>query len=67
MWIKPPHTRDPLMNDRIVNEINAALTAKGWRLVDEDADVRVAAHVATNFPRSDCFASLLTLFAPVGA
>jgi len=28
MWIKPPHMRDPLMNERIVNEINAALTAK---------------------------------------
>jgi hypothetical protein len=47
MWIKPPHMRDPLMNDRIVNAINAALTAKGWRLVDEGADVGVAAHVAT--------------------
>jgi hypothetical protein len=47
IWIKPPHMRDPLMNDRIVNAINAALTAKGWRLVDEGADVGVAAHVAT--------------------
>jgi len=47
MWIKPPHMPDPLMNERIVNAINAALTAKGWRLVDEGADVGVAAHVAT--------------------
>jgi hypothetical protein len=47
MWIKPPHTGDPLMNERIVNAINAALTAKGWRLVDRDADVGAAAHVTT--------------------
>jgi len=35
------------MDDRIVNAINAQLTAKGWTLVQEGADVGVAAHVAT--------------------
>src|SRR5260370_42472234 len=38
---------DPLMDDRIVNAINAQLTDKGWTLVQEGADVGVAAHVAT--------------------
>jgi hypothetical protein len=47
MWIKPPHMGDPLLNEHIVNAINAALSAKGWRFVDEDADLGVAAHVAT--------------------
>lgn len=47
MWIKRPHMQDPLMDDRIVNAINAELTAKGWTLVQEGADVGVAAHVAT--------------------
>jgi hypothetical protein len=47
MWIKRPHMDDPLMDDRIVNAINAELTAKGWTLVQDSADVGVAAHVAT--------------------
>jgi hypothetical protein len=47
MWIKKPHMPDPLMDDRIVNAINSELTAKGWTLVPEGADVGVAAHVAT--------------------
>jgi hypothetical protein len=46
MWIKKPHMPDPLMDDRIVNAINSELTAKGWTLVPEGADVGVAAHVA---------------------
>jgi hypothetical protein len=51
MWIKRPHMDDPLMDDRIVNAINAALTAKGWTLVQDGADVGVAAHVATRKQR----------------
>lgn len=47
MWIKKPHMDDPLMDDRIVNAINAELTAKGWTLVPEGADIGVAAEVAT--------------------
>ena len=47
MWIRKPHMQDPLMDDRIVNAINAELTAKGWTMVDDGADVGVAAHVAT--------------------
>jgi hypothetical protein len=47
MWIKRPHMEDPLMDDRIVDAINAELTAKGWKLVQESADVGVAAHLAT--------------------
>ena len=47
MWIRKPHMQDPLMDDRIVNAINAELAGKGWTLVDDGADVGVAAHVAT--------------------
>ena len=47
MWIKTPHMPDPLMDERIVNAINAELTSKGWTLVTEGDDVSIAAHVAT--------------------
>jgi hypothetical protein len=47
MWIKKPHMDDPLMDGRIINAINSELTAKGWTLVTEGADIGVAAHVAT--------------------
>jgi hypothetical protein len=48
-WIKPPHFRaDPLMDQRIMDSVNAALTAKGWQYVpDGPADVGLAAHIAT--------------------
>jgi hypothetical protein len=51
MWIKRPHMEDPLMDDRIVNGINAELTSKGWTLVEDGADIGVAAHVATRKAR----------------
>jgi hypothetical protein len=47
MWITKPHMPDPFMDDRIVNAINGELTAKGWKLVTEGADVSIAAHVAS--------------------
>jgi hypothetical protein len=50
-WIKRPHMEDPLMDDRIVNGINAELTSKGWTLVEDGADIGVAAHVATRKAR----------------
>lgn len=47
-WIRPPHYRpDPLMDQRITDAVNAALTAKGWQYVPEGGDVGIAAHVAT--------------------
>lgn len=48
MWIKPVHYRqDPFMEQRIMDAVNAQLTAKGWQLVTEKADVGVVAHIAT--------------------
>lgn len=48
MWIKPPTVRqDPLMDQRLTHDVNAALTAKGWQEVPEGADVGIVAHVAT--------------------
>jgi hypothetical protein len=48
MWIKQPDTpKDPLIKQRIVDAANMQLMAKGLRLVDSDADLGVAMHVAT--------------------
>src|ERR1700721_1674838 len=51
-WIRPPHFRaDPLMDQRIIDSVNAALTSKGWQSVPEGGDVGIAAHVATRETR----------------
>ena len=52
MWLKDPNATDPLMKQRIIDDVNAALTAKGLKLVTADADVAVAAHCATEKERS---------------
>ena len=47
-WIKQPKTTDPLMAQRVVEEVNAALAAKGLQLVTNgNADLVIAAHAAT--------------------
>jgi uncharacterized protein YkwD len=47
-WIKQPKTTDPLMAQRVVEEVNAALAAKGLQLVTNgNADLAIAAHAAT--------------------
>jgi Domain of unknown function (DUF4136) len=47
MWIKEPRTANPLMRQRVMDDVNAVLKAKGLRLVTADADLGVAAHAAT--------------------
>jgi hypothetical protein len=47
MWIKQPNVSDPILKQRIVDVINAQLQAKGFRQVNEGADLGVAAHMAT--------------------
>ena len=48
MWIKKPLTpKDPFMQQRIIDSVNAQLMAKGLRLVDSNADLAVAVNVAT--------------------
>jgi hypothetical protein len=47
MWIKDPKTADPLMKQRVIDDVNAALSARGLRLVTSGADLGVAAHTAT--------------------
>ena len=48
MWIGHPEFRpDPIMAERLVDDINGALTAKGLQLVTEGGDVALAAHMAT--------------------
>ena len=52
MWIKEPKTSDPLMRQRVMDDINAALAAKGLQLFTSDADLCVAAHAATKEERT---------------
>jgi hypothetical protein len=52
MWIKEPKTSNPLMRQRIVDEVNAALTGRGLQLATEDADMGIAAHCATKEERT---------------
>jgi hypothetical protein len=47
MWIKEPKTSDPLMRQRVIDEVNSTLQAKGLKLVTSNADLGVAAHTAT--------------------
>ena len=52
MWIKEPKAHNPLVQQRIVEDVNAALEARGLRLVKSDADVGVAVHAATQEQRT---------------
>ena len=47
MWIKEPKTTDPLTRQRVIDDVNSALAAKGLKLVTSNADLAVAAHEAT--------------------
>jgi Domain of unknown function (DUF4136) len=46
-WIKEPQTSNPLTRQRVIDDVNAALKAKGLQLVTSDADLCIAAHAAT--------------------
>ena len=47
-WIKKPVTpKDPLMQDRIVQAVNAQLMARGLQPVNSNGDLGVAVNVAT--------------------
>jgi len=47
-WIKEPAaTKDPLMQQRIINAVNAQLKARGLQPVDINGDLGVAVNVAT--------------------
>lgn len=47
-WLsKPGDGVPPLMSQRIVDDVNAQLQSKGWRLLDSGGDVAVVAHVST--------------------
>jgi hypothetical protein len=46
-WLKQPNVADPLLKQRIVDDINAQLQAKGLQPAQEGADLAVAAHMAT--------------------
>ena len=52
MWIKEPKTTNPLMRQRVMDDVNSALAAKGLQLVTSGADLCVAAHGATKEERT---------------
>jgi len=52
MWIKEPTTTNPLTKQRVIDDINAALTARGLKLVTSDGDLGIAAHAATKEERT---------------
>jgi hypothetical protein len=47
MWIKEPATTDAWMRERLVRDVNSALTARGLQLVTSGADLGLAAHGVT--------------------
>jgi len=47
MWLRQPRMHDPLMAQRVVEAVNAQLTAHGWQQVSEGADVGIVANGAT--------------------
>src|SRR6185295_887114 len=38
-WLKQPNVADPILKQRIVDDINRQLTAKGYRLVADGGDL----------------------------
>jgi len=52
MWIKEPKTTNPLLRQRVIDDVNAALAAKGLTLVTSGADLCIAAHAATKQERT---------------
>jgi hypothetical protein len=52
MWIKEPKTTDPLTRQRVIDDVNSALTGRGLQLVTSNADLCVAAHAATKQERT---------------
>jgi hypothetical protein len=52
MWIKEPKTTNPLMRQRVIDDVNSALTARGLQLVTSNADLGIAAHAATKDERT---------------
>ena len=47
MWLREPRVRDPLMRRRVMDAVNAQLTAKGLQLVTDGADLSVIANGST--------------------
>ena len=52
MWIKEPKTTNPLVRQHVIDDVNAALAAKGLQLVTSNADLCIAAHAATQQERT---------------
>ena len=46
-WLKQPNVADPILKQRIIDDINTQLTAKGYQLVADGGDLAIAAHLAT--------------------
>jgi len=51
-WLRKPQSPDPFMADRIVEAVNAQLSARGWHESRDQADVGITANVATRRART---------------
>jgi hypothetical protein len=51
-WLQKPEGRSPLVEQRVVAQIDAHLAGRGWRQVAADGDVGLAAHVITQQQQS---------------
>lgn len=46
-WVREPNIQNPLMRQRVKDDIDTQLTAKAWQLVPDNADVAISANGAT--------------------
>ena len=51
-WIKEPNTKNPLLRERVIDDVNSTLVGRGLQLVTGDADLCIAAHAATEQERT---------------
>ena len=51
-WIKEPKTSNPLTRQRVIDDVNSALRARGLQLVTSNGDLCIAAHAATTQERT---------------
>lgn len=46
-WLRDPRINNPIAKQRVMDDINKQLEAKGWQMVTGNADVSVVANAAT--------------------
>jgi hypothetical protein len=52
LWIRQPNIKDPLAKQHVMDDVNRQLEAKGWQMVNDNADVGITANGATQQQQS---------------